>query len=227
MSSTDKKFNIVCDGIRLTSKYNYFIFPFGSSELLSELAKLKVGYTLGAPPRAGKVPIGAKLDWNGPVAKKNNVTIEFDSLVQVIGAEGKIPHDITSVFAEIIEIAKSNLGLNLEENTRFFEVNFNYSVETGKNPLTVLSKIKPEGELFDSLKEILHANVSTYALHFCNKNETVETADWFDIRIQPIAPRSTSLFDVLGIYRNKDLSKIVKFTNDIESSITKIFGNLD
>lgn len=225
--TSNSTINMICEGLRLSVRYNYVIFPFGTSELLAELARLNAGYSLSPPPRILKPPIGAKLDWSGQVATKDNITIDFDSISQTIVAEGKIPVDAARIFTEIDEIIKSNLNLNLEENIRFYEVTFSYSIKTGKNPLKTLGKIKPEDKLYDSLEKILNEPISNYSLHFCKQTESVDSPDWFDLRISPVASKSMSTFEVIGVYRNKNRSKVIDFSTNSENIVSQIFTKLD
>lgn len=225
--TSNSTISMICEGVRLSVRYNYVIFPFATSELLAELTRLNADYSLVPIPRGAKPPIGAKLDWSGQVARKDNVTIDFDSISQTIAAEGKNPSDTARIFTEIDEIIKSNLYLNLEERIRFYEVTLSYSIKTGKNPLKTLGKIKPEGKLYDSLEKILNEPISNYSLHFCKQTKSVESSDWFDLRIHPVAPKSMSVFEVLAVYRNKNRSKVVDFSTNIENIISQIFTELD
>lgn len=220
---TTEQLKIFPEDIRLSVRYNYILFPFYTMDLLSSLARTQSGYTLAQPPKSPKPPVGAKLDWAGPIARKDNVIIDFDGLPQIMGAEGKSPNDVVRIFSEV-ENTLYALGLK-EENIRFYEAVANYSVETSKNSYEVMSKIKPQGDLFEKLERIFNEQIFSYAIHFRNKGDTVERHDWFDMRIQPSGGKS-SVFDIVTVFRNKEKSKVTSFLSNIEKSMEQIFQNL-
>lgn len=73
---------------------------------------------------------------------------------------------------------------------------------TEKNPLTVFDKIKPEGNILESIKSIIDNPVTIFGLYLCLPATTIEQNDWFDIKIQPDVNKSSSAYDVTMIFRS-------------------------
>jgi len=220
-------FKIISRRNRISARYQYVIFPFFTGELLETLTKTNMDYVVSPPPKTPPVPLGQSLDWSGRVAKKGNVFLDFDSISQLIGVEGKEPIESVNVFSEVLDVVKASLEPKLDDHAHYYELISSYSIETGENPLEILGKINPQGELHEKVKEIIKEPVSTYGFHICTSTKKVEDADWFDIHIQPTTRRWNKTFDVMTIYRSKDKSKVDKFTNNYDDYIRKIFDELN
>ena len=222
-----QEFKIITKRNRLTVRFNYVIFPIVTGEIQNALAETSTGYALIPPPKTSPTPVGTSLDWNGPIARKENVIIDFDSLTQVIGVDGKDATESLNVFSEVLDIIKASIDSTIDDHAHFYELISNYSIETGEDPLERLEKIKLGGELYGKIKEIIQEPVSTYNFHICSPEKRIQSTDWFDINIRPATRRSTKAFDVMTVYRSKDKSKVDKFTNNYDDYIRKIFDELN
>lgn len=212
---------------RFSIKYDYILFPLSSGDLIDSLVRSNRGYILLPPPRMPRPPIGARLDAAGTLARKGNAVIDFDSAPQILGVESPIPREAIEVLTETEELLKLNTNFTAEDHYRFYECISNYSAQTGKNPLNIFNKIKPEGELFSSIKNIINEPIATFGLHMCMPSETIEQNNWFDIKIQPDVNKSSTMYDILMIYRNKDRTKVANFLANAEKYIAEIITALE
>lgn len=222
-----QEFKITSKRNKLTARFGYIIFPFGTGELINSIARTNLGYVLAPPPKLPPPPLGGSFDWSGVVGKKGNVVIEFDSVSQVIGVDGRDISELINVFSEVLDIVKVSIEPGLENQAIFYELVSNYSVETGENPLERLGKIKPEGGLNEKINNIIQEPVLTYNFHIYGEDKKIQSTEWFDINIQPITLKSTKTFDVMTVYRSKDRSKVEKFVSNYEDYLRKIFDELN
>lgn len=221
-----QEFKITSKRNKLTVRYHYIIFPFVTGELLKALAITNLGYVLAPPPRAPPTPLGASLDWSGIIGKKGNVSLEFDSVSQIIAVEGSDPTESMNVFSEVLDVVKASISSTLDDNADFYELISNFAIETGESPLEILAKTSQEG-LNEKITNIIQEPVSTFSFHVCTSNKKIESTDWFDINIRPASRRSNKTFDVMTIYRNKDKAKVEKFVSNYDDYIRKIFDELN
>lgn len=221
-----QEFKIISKRNKLSVRYRFVIFPFYTGEFLNALSRTNMGYTLAPPPKTPPTPVGATLDWSGLVAKKGNVMLEFDSLTQIIGTEGSDTTEPMNVFSEVLDIVKASIEPTMDDYAHFYEFISNYSIDIGTAPLEMLGKIKPEGGLYDRLKDIIQEPVSTYSLHVHSSDKKVESSDWFDMNIQPVTQKWNKTVDVMTIYRNKYKAKVEKFVSNYDDNLKKIFDEL-
>lgn len=211
---------------KISVRYQFVIFPFGTEELLNSIAKTNLGYVLSPRPKT-PIPMGATLDWSGTIGKKGNVLLSFDSLTQLIGVDGAQIEECGNVFSEVIDIIKTTMEPEIDNNIFFYESVSNYTIETGKSPLEVLGKIKPEGKTYEVISEILQQPVASYSLHLFSPEKKVQSTEWFDFRILPVTLKSEKVYDVTVVRRSKDKSTVDKFLSNLEEFIRKIFAEIE
>ena len=221
-------FKITSRRNKITVRYQYVIFPFGTEELLNNLARTNSGYVLAPPPKTpvGR-PMGATLDWSGTIGKKGNVLLSFDSISQIIGVDGTQIEECVNVFSEVLDIIKTTMEPEFDNHAIFYESVSNFSIETGNNPLQVIGKIKPEGKTYDVLSKIFQESIATYSLHLFSPDKKIESTDWFDFKIQPVTLKSEKVYDVMVVNRNKDKSNVDKFLSNLEESIRNVFVEIE
>ncbi len=219
-------FKIISKRNSFTARFNYVLFPFTSAELMFSLNQMNLGYQLLPPPPRGNIPIGVKADWGGPIAKKGNTVITVDSLPQILGVEGSSPEEVSDVYSEMEEIVKNTLAKDLDSHLFFYELVLNYSVQSKKSPISLIRKIKPENNLYTKIGTIFGEEIASFSLHLSSTTE-IEDSHWFDLRIQPVTTKSNTTFDIVAVYRDKDKSKVDKFTKNVEDYLEKIILELD
>lgn len=218
--------NLFCNNIRLSSRYNYVLFPFTTTDLLRTLSAAS-DYTLAPPPRSQQVPVGTTLDWGGQVARKHDITIDFDSYPQILGAEGTDPNEVVRIFNEVFNLIKSQLSVEFEENARFFEFVASYTLIPSESPLKILAKIKPAENVYKNISAALGNEVSTYSIHVCSPNDTVNTANWFDLRIRPYGPQSKTDLEINFVYRSEKKEKTIAHLSNLENMLSKTLSSLN
>ncbi len=223
-SSNDKM--LIPTSNRFAVKRNYILYPIDSVDLMNALARSNLGYVIAQTPRV-KVPIGAKFDAVGLIARKGGTGVDFDYVSQIIGVEGLDPREVVATMAEVENIIQNELRINVEENVRFYEASSNYQVETGKNPLKILAQIKPPKEFYDSIGKILGISITTEAIHIAAISDTIESSEWFDMYIRPLPNRSSTVYDVTTIFRRPTREPVAEFLSAIEVTTTKLFDIIE
>jgi len=188
---------------------------------MKTLERTNMGYVLPPPPNPN-VFID-ELDAAGPIAKKGNTTIDFDSVSQVVGVNGLDAIEVINTFSELWDIVKETLEPNIDKRVNFYEYISKHTVDNDQNPLEILGKKKYENGLSDTISEILQEKSSNYSIHICSPDIPVDNPNWYDIQIRPHGRRPEKLFEISTVYRKPEKDKVEKFVKNREDRIRDIF----
>lgn len=97
---------------RLAFVFHTLFFPFIYPELVESLKKR--GYSIPPPPRPP--PTGSRVYVSGHIATKGTCFVDINADRKIIASEGSSIKDIIKSIEELIDIAKSDFWLNLEED---------------------------------------------------------------------------------------------------------------
>ncbi len=207
--------------IRFSIRMNYVLPPFDAIELIDTL--VKGGYTPTIPPQP-RPPRGVRLGFAGPIARKGETTIDTNDERGILGATSPSPALAVQSLNELLQLIKSNLGIDLDKTVTFYEMIGHMDIDTDQNPLEKIGQIHKENTSLKEFSEILGKDVSVFSLRLIPRNEIPNQTEWLDITIEPDIIKTTSTYNVSAVYRSPDKSKVQKFT---EEFMTKVSTMID
>ena len=214
MSPSEPK--LVTQEARYLLFVNQMVLPVEFRELRAALAKN--GFELGAVRNLPSPP--SRLIFSGEIARKKETIIVADSEAGEIGVVSNSIADSTNSFYELIKIVNEEIGINLFEKVKYFEIVAHYKLDTGKKPLKELPKAENK-DFVSKASGIIGDNLSTYSIRFAKKDSSSNEINWIDIAIEPDMVYENN-YHIGVIFRTPDKEKTESFAKDLESKIKKI-----
>lgn len=195
---------------------NQMVLPVEFRELRAALAKN--GFELGVVRNLPPPP--SRLIFSGEIARKKDTVIIADSEAGQIGVVSKSLIDATNSFNDLIKIVKEEIGVNLSDKVKYFEIVAHYKLDTGKTPLKEIQKAENK-EFVSKVAAILGENLSTYSIRLAKKDSSSNEIDWIDIAFEPDMVYENNYHAGI-VFRNPNKDKTETFVKDLESNILKI-----
>jgi hypothetical protein len=220
----DSYYEVVRSSFRLSAKYNFIIYPLDYSILKKILEKR--GFQVVKPPIPGMINVGT-LEVEGSVGSKEDVT--FDSLPdrQVIAVNSSNLMKSLSEFQELENDISNELSLRLGDNARFYETVSDLAVKTKSNPIRVFSTLRNNYPFIDELSKIFCGEVSPFAYRISPNNIPINSENWFEFTAEPLANRSTTVYHIGLVYRNRDRTNVMDFLERLGSTVTEALKILE
>jgi len=114
------------------------------------------------------------------------------------------------------------LDPTLNVNTHYVELTGKGLVKTGKNPVKVFGQYWAQFSKMQALNKILGCEVSNFGLRLSPINVEPNSADWFDVRVNPLIVSSTKCYYVNLVWRNRDINKAIKTFSKMDDTIANL-----
>lgn len=197
----------------------YVMFPLEFRELMDVLAKN--GYELlrlpgPLPPR----PI--QLAYSGEFARKDEYIVRIDSGEGLVGITCTRPIEVAfGAFGELTKVIKEGLGIDLNENVRYYEVVAHYNINTGKKPFQEIDRVIEGNSYFTMFDGILGEPTSLFSIRLAPKGKVPNQEEWFDISIEPniLKPQ---IYHAGVIFRSPDRERIISSVNNLEKRLISL-----
>jgi len=204
-------------GARCGVRLNYTIFPIDFRELRHVLAKN--GYELS--PIRGRIPFPpAQIAFSGDVARKEEITVTIETDSGEIGVVGRSLQKVKEAFKELGEISKTELGINLHENVKFYSYAVHYRINTGKTPRIEIAKAENK-DCIARFSKVLGQDISSFSVRVSPKNAVPNQESWFDIAIEPDVLDEKS-YHVGVVFRTPNRVTAETFVRDLENKLVKL-----
>jgi hypothetical protein len=192
------------------------LFPLDFIELRNALAKN--GYELAPVRNIPSPPI--RVSFFGEIARKGEITVNIETESGEIEVVGRSLLGAKDSFEEFAEIIKSELGIGLHSDVRFYSCSVHYKIHTGRIPRIEISKAENQ-DYIDQLGRVLREDVSLFSIRLTPKEAVPNAENWFDISIEPDIVDDT-LYHVGVIFRSSDRERTEKFVKNLENNILKL-----
>jgi len=164
---------------------------------------------------------------DGEVATKENLRVDCQIEKQVFGVVSKDIELLISSFNEIEEIMSTELGDAMSNNNQFYEVISQFTIKTDKNPLEIFAQNRERLSLCDKVSEIMDENVSPFGFSFSPTRVPIQSADWFDFKLEPLVSRATTSYYGNLVYRSKDRKKVIEKTKNVKNYFISLLKELE
>jgi len=222
MSMSNDQPKIMTQEARCGVRLNYVIFPIDFRELRFALAKN--GYELSSV--SGRIPSPpARIGFGGEVARKRETTVVVETDSGEIGVISRSLREATESFEELANVIKSELGVSLHENVRFYWCFVHYKVDTGRIPCNEIAKTE-NNDYIARFSKILKEDVSSFSVRLQPKNANPNQESWFDIAIEPDV-MNDKLYHIGVVFRSPDRNKTKTFVKDLENNLLKLIGVIE
>jgi len=202
--------------LRLVERFANVLYPIDLFELLRQLPN--AGYIV--PQRIFK----GVIEPGEAAALKGNVELVANQDNKTLGIEGHEigPAEIIDSFNELRSFWHEHLDSSQNTETHYLELTGEGLVKTGKNPVKVFGQYWAQFSKMQALNKILGCEVSNFGLRLSPINVEPNSADWFDVRIQPLVVSSTKCYHVNLVWRNRDINKAIKAFSKTDDTIANL-----
>jgi hypothetical protein len=165
-------------------------------------------------------PPPARIIFSGEIGRKKEITIIADSEAGMIGVVSKSLSEGTVAFNDLVKIISDEIGVNLFEQVKNFEIVAHYKLNTGKVPLKEIPKVENK-EFIGKCSEIMGESLSTFSIRLSKKDASINEGDWLDVAIEPDMVYENN-YHVGVVCRNSDKAKTETFVKDLEKNILQL-----
>jgi hypothetical protein len=202
--------------LSLIERFTNVLYPIDLLELLQQLPKL--GYVVPRKILKGVIEPGES------AARKGNIEVVANQDLRTLGIEGHetTPAEIIQAFDELRSFWRKQLESSQNVETHYLELIGEARVKTQKNPVEVFSQYWAQFNKMQKLNKILGCEAYNFGLRLTPTNTNPDSANWFDVRIQPLIVSSTRCYYVTLDWRNEDRDKVVKAFRKMDDTITNL-----
>lgn len=212
MSITPK---LITQEARYLLSMDYFL-PLDFRDFRQALAKngyeLVVVRNLPPPPN--------RIIFEGELARKKETVVIANSEAGEIGVVSRSLEEASTSFGDLIKLVKEEIGVDLHEKVKNYQIIVHYRLNTGKNPLEEISKTGNK-EFVNKFSEIIGESLSSFSIRLAKKDSSVYQNDWIDIAIEPDLVYE-DYYHIGVAYRNPNKDKIETFVKDLETNLMKL-----
>jgi hypothetical protein len=209
--------NIWIQGIKISSRFAHVYPVFESNTLKQVVSKLGYTWVIREPPRGETMGLEAVL--NGTVARKEDLSIEYQTDRQVIAVSGNYPNRVTGSFQQLIYALQKTIE-PVRLKIYFFEALMTSLAEGNKSPLEVFSSGNNQFKK-EELDKVFEESISTHSLKLCPPNRPVDSTDWFEYNIEPLYFRDWRTYTASMVYRNTELDSVINAISKFEDRMKK------
>ena len=205
--------------LRVSVRLDFVLFPIDSIRFLEALARKGFEILAKIPPPT-QIPFRAQVGIGGTVARKGNSFVDINPEKGVLATTGLSIEEAMAAFADVSDVIKSDLGIEMEENSRFFEILATYEFDSDQSPIESVSRILADSKIVSQIEEVLGEAVSPFSVRLVSKGRVPNQEEWLDITLEPsiVKPNRTYLISV--VYRSAQMNKVWSFCKDLESRIS-------
>lgn len=207
---------------RLALVLRTLFFPFTYPDVSEALKKR--GYIV---PPLPPLPRGPRIYISGHIAKKDDCTVSMDDSRKLIASEGSSIESVIKTLRELMVIAKEDFYVDLAEEADYLELTADLVVVSEKNPMESIGKIFKESKFMRRINEILNLDSSIFTFGIAPKGGTPANKNWLDIRLEPRITMPTRGYDIRIVYRDSDVSKVLKFAGEVNLKIEELIKEME
>ena len=202
--------------LSLAVKYDSVLFPFDTVQFLKSLSK--EGFIL--PESVDQpVPLGAKFEVSGIVARKAETAIRLDTQRYILGVHSSDTKTVLAQLDSLEALLKTEFSLDNACLAQYYEFLSTLTVKVQKNPLESWHAHFAPLPIIDRFSQVLGMNVSPFGIRLAPKGEVPNQANWFDIRIEPSVQLATNYLNIEVVFRNTSREEVFTFVGKFEDTV--------
>jgi len=203
--------------IQFTTVLDNVIFPIEQMSTVKLLAA--AGFQ---PARPGALLPNNIVVQQGDLAIKNNTILSMNSQTMSIGVIGTTNHEVLQTITEVATLL-SKEGVDIDKNGKFHEMLTDYVVETGKDPAKIIQKYFKSIPVYEQFDKIFQSKPpSLFSIRILPKDAIIDSAEFYDLRIEPTVHKPHSSYLCRLVFRSKDRKKTEKMILELEKKVQSV-----
>ena len=215
---------------QLSVRLRSIFFPFGVEDIGPGLEQL--GYSLDVETLEGlTLPTGTRVSIIGEVARKIEppVSVRIDSQRGILGLHGVDIQTVVDDFENLEAWISDNLSLALSSEAQFYEfiLAADLAVPQGRSPIDTIARVYSDSDFTARFSNLLGMPVTNYGVRLVGRGDMPTSAEWIDLRVEPMVRRPTASYTVNAIYRAPDKVKVQQRALAIADLVEKVVEEME
>lgn len=219
----ESQYSFTFDRLSLSVRFLTALYPFEELTFINVLPEL--GYALSE--RVPIPPFGARVAIRGEIAAKGDIRVMLNSDLRTLEVIGHEVGALLDEFGNLENMLLDKFKVDTRQSAHYYELLADISVATKESPLQSIGKGFESFELLKELGDILKYPVTNFGIRLVPPGIEPNSADWFDIRIQPEILRPLSHYSILIVYRQRDRDKVFAFSQTLLEMLERLIIHLE
>ena len=203
--------------IQYTIKLKNIIFPLDGKSLIDELGP--AGFL---PAKLGQVLPNKLVVTRGDIATRGNTVLTVNPQTMLIGIAGTNGNEIISTFNELEPIL-SKCGVDVNQNTRFFETVGEFIIKTNSSPVKSIQGFFKSLKTMEKLGAVIGDNTtSLFTIRMVPKDVVIDSEEYYEIKIEPVIHAPNEKYYAYIVFRSATRANTENFTSNIENKLTNL-----
>lgn len=156
-------------------------------------------------------------------AVKGTSQIYLDGSRRVFGARSDTVQNSISAVGELYSIVKTGLQIDIAKYVKFYEFELNATYFAGEDVYAKFVNLYKDSVDLVTLKEILGGEYSQANLKLASSGRNINSAEWYEITIEPKVNSVRKTLAIRLICRNPKLNKLTEVKKKFELLLRALF----
>jgi hypothetical protein len=210
--------------VALTVRYESVLFPFDALAFTLSLSKLDFFLPEKLDEAIASLPLGARLEPSGTIARKSDTIVRLNTDRQVLGVYGTSSQQCLQQMDGIESLLKEEFGVDSPAHALFYEFLADLTVAADSSPLQRWASLLAPVPLIQEVSELLGVQMCPFGLRLVPKGSVPNQIDWFDMRIEPQVHSPEEKYYVNVVYRKASREAVCGFARDFDQTLQGLFN---
>jgi hypothetical protein len=188
---------------KVACRYFSYLPIFDARDLVEIVQKLGCKPVAKLPPPE----FGAKMGMAGYIAEKDRKLVYVDTDKQILRV---VSFDFVDLFGSLnmLDLIVNEIKIRYDLLPDFYELTWELLIETGRNTLETFRKLSQKVSLLNDVNSKLNLDLALFGVRLFNG--VPNSADWFDIKVEPNLSKNGLEYHVGIVYRTKKWDEFSK-----------------
>ncbi len=208
---------------RIALVLNTLFYPLTFPDVLESLKERKF-----IVPRTAvsSMPTGQRSYVGGPIATKDDVTVDLDPDRKIVATEGKNVESVLSVFEEITSLLRDDYSVNLDNDTDYVEVAGSLLVKVKGVAREEIEELFSGVTKVQKLRSVLQFEPVIRSFTIAQRGKPPESKEYVELSVNyRVTVKDT--YYIEAIYRNPTVAKTLSFAKSINSKVENLVGLIE
>ncbi len=178
------------------------------------------------PGAIPSIPIGLRSYARGPVATKDDVTVDLDPDRKIVATEGKSVENVLKVFEELTSLLHDDYSVDLDNDADYVEVAASLLIKTKGIAREKIEGLFAEVDKVEKLRSVLQFDPVIRSFTISQKDKPPESKEYVELSVNyRVTVKDT--YYIEAIYRDRSVAKTLSFAKSINSKALNLVGLIE
>lgn len=208
--------------LSLAVKYETVLFPFDVAQFLRALPRQGFFLPESLEEATLAIPIRARIEPSGIVAKKGEITVRLDVDRRVLGVLSLDPEATLTEMESLESLLRDELGFDSPTVAQYYEFLGSVSIHAQRSPLESWTAHLAQVPVVEQASKLIGTEVSPFGLRLAPAGGVPNQLDWFDIRIEPRVQAPTEYHYADMVFRHPARDRVFAFVGNLDHLLEEL-----